>query len=133
MPLVSDRRTWKMRTVEQDTVCELARARELPEIVARLLVLRGVSDPEAAAEHLAPSLMRLHSPRLLPGMDAACERLARAVREGEVILVHGDYDVDGVTGTALLVRMLGLVGAKVAWHIPNRFTDGYALDRKSVV
>ena len=132
MPLVTDRRTWKMRTVEQDTVVELARARELPEIVARLLVLRGVSDPEAAAEHLAPSLMRLHSPRLLPGMDAACERLARAVREGEVILIHGDYDVDGVTGTALLVRMLGLVGAKVAWHIPNRFTDGYAFGTHSI-
>ena len=84
MPLVTDRRTWKMRTVEQDTVFELARARELPEIVARLLVLRGVSDPEAAAEHLAPSLMRLHSPRLLPGMDAACRTAVEAANDGEV-------------------------------------------------
>ncbi|MDP6990372.1 MAG: DHH family phosphoesterase, partial [Planctomycetota bacterium] len=132
MPLVSDRRTWKLRAVEEQAVASLARAGELPELVARLLVVRGMSDPDAVAEHLDPRLTRLHPPRLLPGMDAACERLARAVRDGEVVLVHGDYDVDGVTGTALLTRMLGLVGAKVAWHIPNRFTDGYAFGAHSV-
>ncbi|MAF66203.1 MAG: single-stranded-DNA-specific exonuclease RecJ [Planctomycetes bacterium] len=132
MTLVSARPTWKLREAEQGAVETLARAHSLPQIVARLLVLRGMSDPEAVADHLEPSLMRLHAPRLLPGMNAACERLARAVREGEVILVHGDYDVDGVTGTALLVRVLGLLGAKVAWHIPNRFTDGYAFGTHSI-
>src|SRR5262249_16753664 len=69
---------------------------------------------------------------LLPGMRAAIERVLRAIERKETILVHGDYDVDGVTGTTLLVRLFRLLGARVAWHIPNRFTDGYAFGAHSV-
>ena len=56
-------------------------------------------------------------------MEAATARLAKAIEEGETILIHGDYDVDGTTGTTILVRLLRHLDAKVAWHIPNRFTD----------
>ncbi len=76
--------------------------------------------------------MGLHDPRLFPDMDAATERIERAIRDGETILVHGDYDVDGVTGTALLMRLFELIGAKAVWHIPNRLVDGYSFGAHSI-
>lgn len=123
---------WKLRAVDEAAVAELARARDLPELVARLLVARGFAAPEAARRHLEPELGALHDPSLLPDMGPACERLARALRDRETILVHGDYDVDGVTGTALLVRLFEQLGGRVAWHVPNRFTDGYSFGAHSV-
>jgi len=133
MPLLAPAApVWKTRRVDEAAVERLAAARALHPLLARLLVARGISDPEAVGRHLQPSLMDLHDPRLLPGMDAACERIVRALGGGETILVHGDYDVDGVTGTALLVRLLRQLGARVEWHIPNRLRDGYAFGRHSV-
>lgn len=124
--------SWALRELDQAAVENLQRQRGLPEIVCRMLVARGLSDPQAVDKHLQPNLMSLHDPGLLPGMQKATERLVRAVREGEMILIHGDYDVDGVTGTSLLVRLFQKLGARVDWHIPNRFTDGYAFGEHSI-
>ena len=123
---------WSVREVPEERVAQLVRERGLPEIAARILVARGHCEPQAVDSHLRPSLMALHDPALLPGMQRATRRLVDAVTNGETILVHGDYDVDGVTGTALLVRLFEKLGAKTAWHIPNRFTDGYAFGEHSV-
>ncbi|MEX1024753.1 MAG: single-stranded-DNA-specific exonuclease RecJ [Planctomycetota bacterium] len=125
-------RTWRLRELERSQVEALARARHLPEIVASLLVARGLADPEVADRFLAASPMGLYEPALLPGVEAGSERVRRAIDAGETILVHGDYDVDGVTGTAILVRALRLFGAKVVWHIPNRLTDGYSFGPHSL-
>ncbi len=126
------RREWEIRTPEAADVSRLSRDRGLPEIISRMLVARGITDAKQADKHLQPNLMALHDPALLPGMQAATRRLVEAVRQGETILIHGDYDVDGVTGTSLLVRLFEKLGAKVDWHIPNRFTDGYAFGDHSV-
>jgi single-stranded-DNA-specific exonuclease len=107
-------------------------ARGIPRLVATLLAARGHRDPAQAEAHLAASPMALHDPALLPGMAEATERIARALQERETILVHGDYDVDGVTGTALLVRLFRLLGARVAWHIPNRLEHGYSFGEHSL-
>lgn len=123
---------WSVRELPDAPVQHLMRQRGLPEAVARVLVARGHGSPEAVDRHLRPDLHALHDPGLLPGMAAATERLARAVQERERILVHGDYDVDGVTGTALLVRLFRQLGGEVDWHIPNRFTDGYAFGEHSL-
>ncbi|MFT7486450.1 MAG: single-stranded-DNA-specific exonuclease [Candidatus Paceibacteria bacterium] len=123
---------WKVRELDPKAVENLSRQRGLPEIVSRMLVARGMSEPERVDKHLQPNLMALHDPARLPGMPKATERLVRAVREGEMILIHGDYDVDGVTGTSLLVRLFQKLGARVSWHIPNRFTDGYAFGPHSI-
>jgi single-stranded-DNA-specific exonuclease len=114
------------------SVRALAHAKDLPQVLASLLVSRGHSDAEAAERHLAASPMSLHDPFLFPDMRAATERVARAIRDGETILVHGDYDVDGVTGTALLMRLFRELGAKAEWHIPNRLKDGYSFGPHSV-
>ena len=128
---LSGRRRWTLASPAQDAVAEIVRRESVPELVATLLVNRGF-DAENAREHLVPDLKRLHDPFLLPGMRAATERVLRAIEGGETILVHGDYDVDGVTGTALLVRLFRLLGANAVWHIPNRFTDGYSFGTHSL-
>jgi single-stranded-DNA-specific exonuclease len=123
---------WRIREPDQETVRRVAHGTGLPDVVARLLVARGHVDEAAAERHLRASPMGLHDPFLLPGMHAATARLKRAIQDGETILVHGDYDVDGVTGTALLMRLLRLVGARAVWHIPNRLVDGYSFGEHSI-
>lgn len=125
-------RPWRLRRADPTRVELLTRDRDVGSALAALLILRGHGEPESAIAHLSPSLHGLHDPALLPGMDAACERLTKAIRDRETILVHGDYDVDGVTGTALLVRLLRLLGARHAWHIPDRFSDGYSFGAHSL-
>ena len=125
-------RTWRLRTPDPAARARLVREAGVHEVVAQLLVNRGHASPDAATSHLACRADGLHDPATLPGVAAACERLALAIARKERVLVHGDYDVDGVCGTALLVRLLRLVGADVAWHIPNRLIDGYSFGAHSV-
>jgi single-stranded-DNA-specific exonuclease len=123
---------WSLRAADPVALETLMRTQRISRVAAALLLARGIVDPEAAALHLEPKLTRLHDPSALPGMKAATQRIARAIESGETILVHGDYDVDGVTGTALLMRLFELVGAHAVWHIPNRFTDGYSFGPHSI-
>ncbi|MDZ7780281.1 MAG: single-stranded-DNA-specific exonuclease RecJ [Gemmatimonadota bacterium] len=103
----------------------LQAALRLPEPVCRVLAVRGLSDPEAAKRFLRPRLEHLHDPALLADGPRAAERIAEAVRAGEVILVHGDYDVDGICATALLTRWLRGLGGRVVPFVPHRLRDGY--------
>ncbi|MEE8454834.1 MAG: single-stranded-DNA-specific exonuclease RecJ [Limibaculum sp.] len=103
----------------------IAQALELPEIVGRVLAARGVT-PETAADYLNPTLRALMpDPSVLAGMDAAAERLARAVVKGERIAVFGDYDVDGGASVALLCNWLGQLGRHATAYIPDRIDEGY--------
>ena len=131
-PILAAPTHWRLRRPDPAGAAELVRAHRLHPALAALLSARGIVAAERVLEHLDPKLGALHDPALLPGMRAATARLARAIERGETILVHGDYDVDGVTGTALLMRLLALVGARAHWHIPNRFTDGYSFGPHSV-
>ena len=99
----------------------------LPEVVCRLLAIRGHARPDAAKRFLRPRLDQLHEPGLYLDLDKAVERLVRAIRNGETVLVHGDYDVDGICSTTLLTRALRGMGAIVVPFIPHRVTDGYDL------
>jgi single-stranded-DNA-specific exonuclease len=105
----------------------LSEAWDLDLRLARLAWLRGVDRPEAMAWRLDPSWNRSTDPHLLPGVDAAVARIRKAIDARERIVVYGDYDVDGVTATALLVRTLEKLGAEASFFIPNRFSDGYGL------
>ena len=105
----------------------LARAWDLDPRAARLAWMRGVDDPEHLGWRLDPTWSRATDPLSLAGVGAAVDRIRRAIAEGESIVVYGDYDVDGVTATALLTRVLEKLGAKATTFIPNRFSDGYGL------
>jgi single-stranded-DNA-specific exonuclease len=98
----------------------------LPPALCRLLVRRGFSEPEAARRYLRPRLEHLHPPHQLPDMEAAAQRLHDAIRRGDRIFIHGDYDVDGVCATALLTRWLRRLGGDVVPFVPHR-RDGYDL------
>ena len=117
---------------DEEAVRELAAALSLPEIVARLLLIRGHVTAEDAKLFLRPRLDRLHDPLAFLSMDKAVERLARAVRDQELIFIHGDYDVDGISSTTLLTRAIRGFGGKAMPFIPRRIEDGYDLSDAGV-
>lgn len=122
----------RMRGEAQADVSRLEAALGLPPALCRLLAVRGFGDEAGSKSFLKPRLEGLHDPFRLTGMDAAVERLERAVRGNETILVHGDYDVDGICGVALLVRVLSALGARARAFVPNRLRDGYDLTHAGV-
>lgn len=99
---------------------------------AQVLVNRGVRDVESAQAFLRPQLNDLAEPDLLPGMEAAVQRIYRAAREKEKILVYGDYDVDGTSAVALLVRFFRLTGIDVDYYVPHRIDEGYGLNLDAI-
>ena len=123
---------WQVATVNSEAVSQIARQLNLPPLLARLLVLRGIDTPEAAMRFLNPNLNQLHDPFLMAGMDAAVQRLRRAIERQEKILIYGDYDVDGTMAVVVLLTALRSLGASVDAHIPHRLTDGYGM-RESVI
>jgi len=110
----------------------LAAELRLPPLICRLLLVRGHATVEPAKEFLRPRLERLHSPHSLPDAAVAVERLVRAVRDAETVLIHGDYDVDGICATTLLTRSLRYFGARPVPFIPRRLQDGYDLSEAGV-
>ena len=110
----------------------LANELHLPPLICELLLRRGFGTADAAKRYLRPRLDQLHDPATMRGMDAAVQRLARAVRDGERIMVHGDYDVDGMCSTAVLLRTLRGLGANAVPFIPRRLEDGYDLSMAGV-
>jgi single-stranded-DNA-specific exonuclease len=105
----------------------LATTLGLPLPLALVLVGRGHASEAAARRYLRPDLEHVADPSLMAGMDDAVDRLARAIRAGETVMVHGDYDVDGICSTALMTRTLRALGGTAVPFIPNRQTDGYDL------
>ncbi len=106
---------------------ELARSSDIPPALARLLINRGIDNPAQTREFLSPSKDQLHSPWLMAGMEQAVERLLCALENGEKIVIHGDYDADGITATVILVEALSRLGGQVDYFLPSRFAEGYGL------
>ena len=107
---------------------ELSCGLDIAPLVARIMVAHGISSVEEGRRFLTPSLERdWADPLVIPGMAEAADRVERAIREGEVIAVFGDFDVDGITSTCLLTEALRALGAKVHPFIPHRFDEGYGL------
>ncbi len=123
---------WKARACDEAAASRLTAELGLPPVVARLLVIRGHHDPDQAARFLRPSLDHLLDPWLLTDLAPAVERLLGAVARRERIVIHGDYDVDGVTSTVILRRTLELLGGEVSHFIPERLRDGYGLQPATI-
>lgn len=124
---------WYAREADERLTLAIAQNRNLPEVLARVLAGRAVAL-DALDDYFEPTLRRaLPDPSHLLDMDRAADRLARAVRDGEEIAVFGDYDVDGATSTALLLRFLRSVGGKVRAYIPDRQKEGYGPNAPALV
>src|SRR6185436_5571250 len=93
---------WNTRPHDQAAASALANELKVSAVTARLLAIRGLTDPDDASRFLNPTLDQLHDPFRLAGLDCACERLLKAIATGERIAIHGDYDVDGITSTVIL-------------------------------
>jgi single-stranded-DNA-specific exonuclease len=123
---------WIVREHDADRAASLARVLGVSPILAALLIARGYDDEDVARRFLSPTYDQLHEPYSMLGMREAVARLKQAVANGESVLVYGDYDVDGTTGTAVLLRALKLLGAKTGFHIPHRFTEGYGIQQAAL-
>jgi single-stranded-DNA-specific exonuclease len=119
-------RAWCPRTPDSQLVAQLARALDLEPLVAGVLASRGVRSEEDAGRFLEPSVDHLLDPLAMADMPRAAERIARAVRDRERILVYGDYDVDGLSSTALMMQFLRYLGADPGVYVPNRAYEGYS-------
>jgi len=125
-------KSWRLVPHDPHAAHALAAALRVSPVVAQMLVRRRVTDAAAGRAFLDPPLAGLHAPAELPGVAAAADAIIRAAAAGEKICVYGDYDVDGTTGTAILLGLLKRIGAAAEFYIPNRREEGYGLNADAV-
>jgi single-stranded-DNA-specific exonuclease len=123
---------WEHRRCDDEQATIFSRELGVDPVVARLLLMRGLTTLEGAACFLNPSLDQLHDPFLLTDLGTGVERVMTAIARSERIAVHGDYDVDGITSTVILRRMIELLGGDVVHFIPERLRDGYGLQPEAI-
>jgi single-stranded-DNA-specific exonuclease len=115
-----------------DKIAELKSSLNINHTLAQLILDRSFNTSEEVEHFIKPSLSNLHDPFLFKDMDKAVNRLLTALREGENIIIYGDYDVDGITSVSLLYEALFELGGKVSFYIPNRISEGYGLSRTGI-
>ncbi|WP_035157758.1 single-stranded-DNA-specific exonuclease RecJ [Cohnella thermotolerans] len=119
---------WEVGEADEREAAAIAEALKLPPLIARLLVVRGFRTPAAVKAFLQEEEDAFHDPFAMKGMAEAAERIRKAIRDGEKIRVYGDYDADGVTSTALMIRLLRRLGGAFDTYIPHRSKEGYGLN-----
>jgi single-stranded-DNA-specific exonuclease len=121
------RQRWVLDEPHPDEAAALARAARLPQVLAELLMARGVTQPAEAFAFLNPEAEQLHDPFLMLGMNEAAARLERAIQAREPVLLYGDYDVDGTIAVVLLKTAIEMLGGQARFHVPHRLLEGYGL------
>lgn len=123
---------WRIAPHDPARIAALERAASLPAVVAQLLICRGIHDAELAHHFLDARLNTLRDPAELPGADQAAALIVAAIHANRKIVIYGDYDVDGMSGTALLYCCLRMLGADVSYYVPHRIDEGYGLHREAL-
>ena len=121
------RQRWVFTESHPDEAAALAKTARLPQVLAELLVARGVTQPAQAFAFLNPEITQLQDPFLMLGMSEAVARLERAIASHEPILLYGDYDVDGTIAVVLLKTAIEMLGGTVCFHVPHRLLEGYGM------
>ena len=121
-------KAWHLAAHDASEVESLARALGVSPIVAQLLLNRGLRDCTEAQRFLATPFKGLREPGLLPGVSKAADRLHLAIQNGERVCVYGDYDVNGLTGTAILWQALRMLGGDAHFYVPHRLDEGYGVN-----
>ncbi len=111
---------------------ELAKSLKVSPLLAQVLINRGITDAGTGSVFLRPKLTQLISPELIPGVKPAVQRIKQAIKNKEKITIYGDYDVDGITGIAILWQILTLLNANVDYYIPHRIDEGYGLNQDAI-
>lgn len=123
---------WRIATYDSALLDRLVQCAQIPPVVAQLLICRGIDCPETARRFLDAKLSDLRDPLLLPGAEQAAELIHAAAASKQRIVIYGDYDADGMTATAILLRCLRLLGADVHYYVPHRLDEGYGLNNQSL-
>jgi len=126
-----NKKQWVIQPAD-DRSARLAKSLKISPLLAQVLINRGVTDARAASVFLSPKLTGLIRPELMPGVETAATRIKQAVKNKEKITVYGDYDVDGITGVAILATILTLLGADADYYIPHRIDEGYGLNKEAI-
>nr|HPM43582.1 DHH family phosphoesterase [Candidatus Omnitrophota bacterium] len=126
------RKTWRIKDHNPSIRNNLAAALKVSPITAQLLINRGIDDIKSASDFLDCSISSCHDPFLFKDMDKAVSRIKDAISRREKILVYGDYDVDGMTGVAVLSSAFKSLGADIHTYIPNRLEEGYGLNMGAI-
>lgn len=124
---------WTFRKYNDEaTVHKLTKSLKIPKSLAHVLAVRGYTNVEDVELFFKPLLNEMHNPYLMSDMDIAVDRIIKAIRNQELIWVHGDYDVDGTASTSMFCQFITEIGGMVEYYIPDRFEDGYGLSKKSI-
>jgi single-stranded-DNA-specific exonuclease len=123
---------WIFSPPNKSLQSEIASKLKISHLLAQVLINRGIIDITSAKNFLQPQIAALGDPSLLPDIEKASIRINEAVRKKEKIVIYGDYDVDGLSATALMYRCLKLVGAQVSYYIPERLEEGYGLNTDAI-
>ncbi|MCM8765440.1 MAG: single-stranded-DNA-specific exonuclease RecJ [Candidatus Omnitrophica bacterium] len=123
---------WQILKPETDKVLRLTKSLGISSFLAQLLINRKIETPEEAEKFLNPSFSDLYDPFLFKDMGKSVERIKRAIERKEKILVYGDYDVDGITGMTILLKILKQLGGRVDYYIPHRLEEGYGISPEGV-
>jgi single-stranded-DNA-specific exonuclease len=127
------KKVWKITETSDSGAVQLAKQLGISLLLSRLLVNRGLTEPDVAKAFLMPDLAQLHDPFQFRDMRRAVERISKAIQNQEQILVYGDYDVDGITSISVIIRVLGkLLPGKLFYYIPKRLEEGYGLHLTSL-
>ena len=126
------KKTWKLQAHDSAAIASIEKTSGVSPVVAHLLALRGMTDPNQIREFLAKPFQNLRAPDLLPGVKAAVETIWTAIQDKKRICIYGDYDADGMTSTSIMVRCIKLLGGDVFYFVPSRLDDGYGLNDDSL-
>ena len=123
---------WEEYKVDEQKVVQIAEKHNVSPLISRVLVNRGIIEDDRIDKFLHPTLDDLNDPFKFKGMDITVERIIKAVENKEHITIYGDYDVDGITSTTILMKFLSSIGASVDSYLPNRLMEGYGLNNNSI-
>jgi single-stranded-DNA-specific exonuclease len=132
LPSAEMKFTWTMAAARRELCQSLSGALGISPLLAQCLLNRGLNEPDDLSRFLQPRLRNLADPFLIPNMAAAVDRLLAARARGELLVIFGDYDVDGVTSTAMLTETLGALGWRIEHYLPHRLEEGYGLSGDGV-
>ncbi|WP_232695556.1 single-stranded-DNA-specific exonuclease RecJ [Brevibacillus daliensis] len=130
--MLKARSRWQLSSFDDSVSKEIAEACDISLLLARLLVLRGMNTPELVKAFLHASPEQFHHPFLMDGMEKSVHRIRQAIANKEAICIYGDYDADGVSSTSLMVHLMRKLGATFDYYIPNRFKEGYGLNKDAL-